>query len=316
VATNIGDILMYVVFPLVGMVCLMTLPWAIPLFWKKMLPAPARLMFWAARRKHPLALVVHDSGRSELTTIVERMGDGVVITPNGKYKILPRFVDMTTPSPRQLENEEIQKQIQDEQAAMGLSNPGAEGVDPAGNQDGAATSAQGGAGSTSVAPAPTQGNGPLMTVPRVLQSVIGKSGFFLDLSDWVVKRSILIGIGVPLFVGYSGKICLLNPEALALYEAAQMYIRTDEGVMYKGDKDSMNPDDVLQPLLLLDPRKIKTIVDSSYDDAQIAAIAADSELIGAHGRGLGKYSGLFIILAVVLIAGLAIFILPQFLGGR
>lgn len=137
-----------------------------------------------------------------------------------------------------------------------------------------------------------------------------------DYSDYMNKRSTMIGLGLPFFVGYSGKLCLLNPEALALYEAGEMMVRTEDKTMFNPRKiKGKEIGDALQPLLLLEPRKIKNIISSGFDETQIAAIVADSELIGYYGRPwLKKYLPIIGILIIVGAGIAALVFLPQILG--
>ena len=137
-----------------------------------------------------------------------------------------------------------------------------------------------------------------------------------DYSDWIVKRCNLIGLGLPFFVGYSGKLCLLNPEALALYEAGEIMVETEDGTLFNPNKvRGKMREDAFQPLLLLDPRKTKEIINEGFDEAQMAAIVVDSELIGALGRGFGKYLPIVAIVVVIAFVLLGLMFLPQILQG-
>jgi len=270
---SIWDWLNYVIMPLVGYITVFTVPWLIPLLWKKLLPSAARTMFWAARRKQPPALICHDSGRSQFTLVKERRGSGVVFTDTGKYKILPRY---------RLKTSTVQKK----------------------KEDGKTTK-----------PVPEL-SGDKKEILKQVQGRLSelKDRYILDYTDWIVKRSMLIGLDLPLFVGYSGKLCLLNPEALALYEAGELYIKTEDETMFNPHElDGKEMEDAFQPLMLIDPRKIKEIINDGFDQAQIAAIVVDSELIGLQGRGMGRYLPYFMIIGVVIVALLAIFLLPSIL---
>ncbi len=261
-------IIFYEVMVVLGIVYALAGSWLPFLFWKRWVPKPSKTIFWANRRKNPLALIVHDSGRSDLVAIVERRGEGVVVLEGGKkYKVLPRYLST------------------EESEAMG----NAEATEPTEE--------------TKEAP----------------QGEKGIGGRIRDYSAWIVKRSMLIGLGVPILVGYSGKICLLNPEALALYEAGEMYVETEDKPMFKkdvADKKDKTIEDAVQPLLLLDPKKIKTMISSSFDDSQIAAIMWDSEEIGRYGRGFAKMLPWLLIIGIAVIAVIGvIFFLPQIMKG-
>ena len=111
-------------------------------------------------------------------------------------------------------------------------------------------------------------------------------------SDVVLKRATLEDTGVPVFFGYSGKICLLNPDSLALAEMAT----------HKPAKLEENE----EPLLLLDPRKIKELITKSYSESQMLAVCRDTEEIMREQMGFSRYVfplvGLMIMLFVVAVA--------------
>jgi len=124
--------------------------------------------------------------------------------------------------------------------------------------------------------------------------------------DWVTKRAILTGLNMPIYFGYSGSLCLLNPEALALYEAGEMKVQTPEGVFDFNPEKKRNKkiEDAVQPLMLLDPRAIKAIINRTFDTTQISSIVEDAIELGRLGRPFNKT--LLGILAVGLVVGVAI----------
>lgn len=251
--------------PVIGLVCSLTLPW-LPLFlWKKLIPKPARTLFWAKRRNRPPIYIVHDSGRAVLTTIEERRGNGIVITENEKYKLLPRYVSRI----------------------VGTKDEEEEGED----------------GEKKKKSKPSTG------------SEVTETKYMRDYSDFMNKRSNMIGLGLPMFLGYSGKLCLLNPEALALYEAGEMKVHTEDLTMFNPhDHKGKDEAKAMQPLLLLEPRKIKNIIKQGFDETQIAAIVVDSELIGFLGRPwIKKYLPIIGIIMIVGAVVMALIFLPQIL---
>jgi hypothetical protein len=267
------------IFYVIGMVVAFT---GIPLFilfWKRWLPLPARTLFWASRRRTPPLILCHDSGRGEITTIKERKGEGIVITAQGKYKILPRWTpkfSMLRELPK--EEEETTGQAED---AKPDSHPETD-------------------------------------LNEALDIKVLHKNFLLDYSDWIVKRTNLVGMNLPLWFGYTGKLCLLNPEALALYEAGEMMVKTEDGSLFNPHniKDK-KVKEALQPLLLLDPRKINQIIYNGFDQSQIAGVVADSEELTRLGMGISpKMKALFGIIIIVVLALMAIFFLPQLLGGQ
>ena len=272
------------IFYIVGMVaCFMGVPLFV-LFWKRWMPIPARTLFWASRRRTPPLILCHDSGRGEITTIKERKGEGIVVTAQGKYKILPRWM------PRRGMFAKAKEEAQELQEGE-ATGEGAEVAKPDLH--------------------------PETGLNEVLELKILHNNFILDYSDWIVKRTNLVGLNLPLWFGYTGKLCLLNPEALALYEAGEMMIKTEEGTLFNPhnieNKDIQN---ALQPLLLLDPRKINQIIYNGFDQSQIAGVVADSEELVRLGMGISpKVKLLLAIVVIVIVALLALFLLPSFLSG-
>lgn len=303
------------VFYVAGMVAIFGLPIVLILFWKKWMPLPARTLFWASRRSTPPLLLVHDSGRGEITTIHERKGEGTVMTAQGKFKILPRY-SIKIPFRAMLERK------QQMQAAASLPQGVSQGQivsnglpitpQPQDTEDPA------GEGQGTEQPL-AQIEQPEIDLTTAVSVKMLNEHFILDYSDWVVKRTNLIGMNLPFFTGYTGKLCLLNPEALALYEAGEMFIRTSTtDVMFNPQKIAgKKMEDAFQPLLLLDPRKIQQIIYDGFDQSQLAAVVADSEEIARLGQGLSPKTKM--ILGIVVIAALAVaalYFLPQLTGGQ
>ena len=262
-----------IVIPLIGWISLFAIPTVIPLVYYKVFPKTART-FIAAKRKNLIpAYIVHDSGRAVITLVNERMGGGICVSEKkDRYKILPKFV----------EEEEVT--AEDEATAFPKEAQNEEGEDTESTEKSA-------------------GSQP-MTLKRAVRTF----------GDWVTKRSHLVGLGKPMFVGYSGKACLLNPLALALWEAGKMKIRNEDHKFIRKkvkDKDDKIPQiqDLVQPLMLLDPRSVKAVISHAFDEAQIAAMCADSEAIGRMGRGLPKWVLPVGIILIVIVAGAAIFLL-------
>jgi len=267
-------------FYVIGMIVSFT---GIPLFilfWKRWLPKPARTFFWAARRRTPPILLVHDSGRGEFTTIIERRGEGIVKTQEGKYKILPRVMHrlpLGEKKPPAATPEAVSPEgaIQEQEQATNLASK----------------------------------------IRSVLRIDILKEKFILDYSDWILKRCMLVGMNMPFFVGYTGKLCLLNPEALALYEMGEMMVKTEDQTLFNpNNAEGKDINDALQPLLLIDGRKIQQIIFNGFDQSQIAAIVADTEELMRVGKGMsGKMIGIIVLLIIIGVIGVGMFLLPQIL---
>ena len=271
--------LMFVIFPIIGIVSLVAVPTVGLFIWKRWLPKPARTLFWAKRRSQIPILIVHDSGRGDLQLITERLGSGVVYTNTNKWKLLPKFVSSKLSFYRDI----VPKKAElTQQALMRTEDNGEDPQEPAPDK----TEAQ-----------------------QILDGTLKE--YERDYSDWINKRCNLIGMDMPFYVGYSGILCLLSPEALALYEAGELIIPSDHGDLYRGDPDKKK--DATRPLLLIEPRKIKEMVNESFDETQIAAIATEAERMGALGRGFGKFLPIMIIIIFIIIAIAAIFILPSIL---
>lgn len=115
--------------------------------------------------------------------------------------------------------------------------------------------------------------------------------------DYLTKRTILKHMKIPFFIAYSGRLCLLDPAALAAYEASLQNREGEKG------KD--------QTLMLLDPRKIKDIIGDQFSINQVAAIMQESETIGAlQSNRLFKF---IMPISIILIAIVAIMIVLTFL---
>lgn len=274
--------LMYVLLPLIGIILLIAVPVLGTVFWKKLMPRAAKELFWCKMRGMPPAIICHDSGRAEIQSFIERRGSGVVITNKGKYKLLPRYVSVDS-LPISVENSQEETIGENASAQENLAQNGDEP------------------------------NKPMLKEEEDDKVALGRSirKVLRDYSDFFSKRSILMGLGMPIFFGYSGKLCLLHPDALALYEAGQMKVNVDENtVFYKGDADKKG--DALEPLMQLDPRAIKTLINKGFDETQMAAITTDAELVGLMGRPshIGSY---ILIIIIVIVAALGILFLPSLL---
>jgi len=284
------------IFYIVGMVfCFVGLPVLIYV-WKRKIPVASRTLFWAGIRREPPLLLCHDSGRGELTTVRERKGEGIVMTSQGKYKILPRWMPKLPLSFLGREAAAIP------QTPTSQGNPTEEEAENSAGEN------------TEVAQGKT---GVEVDLDKAINIKFLHDNFILDYGDWVVKRTFLVGLDLPFFVGYTGKLCLLNPEALALYETGEMFIRTEDKVLFNPQGlEGKRIEDAIQPLLLLDPRKIQQIIYEGFDQSQIAGIVADSEELARIGQGISPKMKLLLgILILVVLAGAALFFLPQILSG-
>lgn len=275
---------MYQVMPVVGIVMVLVVPIVAVVFWKKFLPKSARTLFWCKKRNMPPLLIVHDSGRAEITMISERRG-GMVMTRSGKYKLLPRF-----PTRRDFSKTVVATPP----VSVKAENLGVDGAEP------------------QVRLPMTDNNGEELSAE--LQALYNR--YFPDYSGFISKRCQLRGLNLPFFLGYSGSACLVNPEALILYEAGQMAVQMN-GIM------NFNPNNVegkelknaYQPLMIYDARIIKTIISDSYDETQLAAITTDAELIGLIGRGIGRYLPVIYIIVIIVLAIVGITVIAPMIGG-
>lgn len=146
---------------------------------------------------------------------------------------------------------------------------------------------------------------------------IGKYEFNLDYDYYLNKRSILVGMNLPLYIGYTGSLCILNPEAIALFEAGELAIETPTGeLIHKGKgKD----DELVQPLIFLDPKKVLTLLNQKFGGSAILGIVKDiyevAMLEKELMRGLRKMGTILGIIIIVLLVVLAFMFLPRLLGG-
>lgn len=147
---------------------------------------------------------------------------------------------------------------------------------------------------------------------------IGAYKFMLDMSHWMAKRTWLLGMPTPLFIGYTGSLCLLNPEALALYEAGDLVIETAERELFnpKGIKGKTK-ENAMKPLILLDPRKIGKFIYSHFDTSQIAGVIQAAEERARIGMGLPlkKLGIVMIVIIIAIVIILAASYLPQLMQG-
>jgi len=286
-------------FYIIGMVATIAgIPFFI-YFYKRKIPKAAKTIFWSSIRREPPLILCHDSGRGEFTTIHERKGEGIVMTAQGKYKILPRYL------PR-LPLSAIMQQNANPSAVPSSKNVATESDSPEDEEE------------TTVAPtealpkAVSDGSG-VVDLNQVFSVKVLKEYFIFDYSSFIQKRTNLVGLDLPLWIGYTGKLCLLNPEALALYEAGDMMIHTEDGTLFNPNKvQGKRIEDALQPLLLMDPRKIQQIIYSGFDQSQIAGVVADSEELARIGQGISpKLKMLIIILVIGIVAVLALLFLPS-----
>lgn len=284
------------IFYVFGMLALLVgFPFSI-YYYKRKIPKAVKTLFWSGIRREPPLLLCHDSGRGELTTIHERRGEGIVMTAQGKYKILPRYM------PKQPFSALLGEQSATSKAAQPQTSATEE--DTSEQQD------------AEVSQTPQTATGREVDLHKVFNIKFLKENFILDYSDWVVKRTSLVGLDLPFFIGYTGKLCLFNPEALALYEAGEMLIRTEDTILFNPNNiPDKSIDNALQPLLLLDSRKIQQIIYEGFDQSQIAGIVADSEELARIGQGLSSHMKLILsIILIVVVAGAALFFLPQIIN--
>jgi len=247
----------YVYMPYIAIFLLIFCPAVFVWWYKRKLPSAARSLYAAMRKGLIPLLIVHDSGRSKIVLALERKGEGVLYTTDGRYKILPRYTS------GEVEEEEVKKKTT-------KKNP----------------------------------------KPETPEKRRGRSMF----AEWTNKRSILVGLGTPFYVAYSGTMCLLNPLALALIEAGKMFVKDAEGKPIKSDEAKEEDlSEMLQPLMLLDARESKAIINSQYDESQIGACLVDSEDIGRIGRPsiFQRYGWLIMLLVMVAAAGVALMFLPN-----
>lgn len=243
------DYAWFYIFAPVGLIfCLSS--FLIPLLYFKRVPPVARTLIEASQKKLVPALIVHDSGRSYLTLLLERMAEGVVMTTQGKYKLLPQSVDFSHAFDEKVGDKTTKKK-----------NPIEE--DP-----------------------PEE-----------------KKSWAADLYGWISHRSILVGLGLPFYVGYSGSLCLLNPEALALYEAGELFVPSEKNLVPKGDEKSK-----MMPLMWLDPSKIKHLINKRFGTSQIDAMMIDVDRRARIYQMSPVVKIMIIVAVIVLIVGALAFL--------
>lgn len=256
-----------------------------PLLWFKKVPEPARMLTRCAQTGEVPALVVHDSGRSKLISITEKLGEGVVKTDQGNYRILPRFVKVREVLKGVVDKAEAAKKLQD------LSEE-----------------------TTDLETAEVPSTLPTETELDKFKELLKGQGLEMDYyGDFLNRRSILIGLGLPIYTAYSGKMCLINPLCLALYHAGEMFIPTadkpDQSDIPEADRKPM-------PMMLLDSTEMKTIINHRYDTSQVNAAIIDAVETGKAGLTVPAWAlpvATIAILAVAAVAAL-VFLSGGFLG--
>lgn len=126
-------------------------------------------------------------------------------------------------------------------------------------------------------------------------------------SDWINKRSICVGLGLPIYLGYSGTLCLLNPECLAWYEAGKIFLPTERNPQPTSDKEKQLP----WPLMLLSALEMNNIINRRFNTTQTDALEIDATILGRLGRGTpGWIFGVGIVLIVIVAIILLLFFQP------
>jgi len=246
------DYAWFYIFAPVGLIfCLSS--FLIPLLYFKRVPPVARTLIEAKQKSLVPALIVHDSGRSYLTLLLERMAEGVVMTTHGKYKLLPQSVDFSHAFDEKLD-ETSDKTTKKKNPAD--ENPPEE-----------------------------------------------KKSWAADLYGWISHRSILVGLGLPFYVGYSGSLCLLNPEALALYEAGGLFVPSEKNPVPKKD-ERYKP----MPLMWLDPSKIKHLINKRFGTSQIDAMMIDVDRRARIYQMSSTVKLIVVVAIIVLIIGALAFL--------
>jgi hypothetical protein len=127
-------------------------------------------------------------------------------------------------------------------------------------------------------------------------------------SDWINKRSICVGLGLPIYFGYSGTLCLLNPECMAWYEAGQIFVPTDAKPQPVTEEEKKLP----WPLMFLSALDMKKIINRRFDTSQIDALEIDARLEGALGRGMPRWLIYVVIGILIVVVIAAVIFMPPF----
>jgi len=135
-----------------------------------------------------------------------------------------------------------------------------------------------------------------------------------SVEEIILKKFTWKDLGKPFWIGYAGKVALMNPATLAgmeqtneslfevqlkkmqdyilsLPESTRQTLLTLMGEL----KESLK----VKPITLVDPRKIKEVVPQMYTPSQVEAIAVNRELKGMKKRGK-EYGKLVIGLAAII----------------
>jgi len=286
----IDELWNFLIFPYLAVFLAIGLAVFFVYYWK-VIPPVAKTFTRAKRKNRVPCYVVHDSGYSTIELFTARTGS-IALTEKKRFKILPRFslkrdnnggaLGVHTPASPPLKLPPLPEGVNFEDLPEDIQKIY---MSPQGIASG------------------------FPDVPVITSKEDLYDKFFLDYSTWTSRRSELLGLGLPMFVAYSGSACLLNPEALALWTCAEMSVEIQGKLSFNplGVETNNTATSVPQPIIPLDPRAISTIISDQYDESAIAKVQLEAEQIALEGMGLRRYFPLFIIMAIAII-GVVLFI--------
>jgi hypothetical protein len=159
---------------------------------------------------------------------------------------------------------------------------------------------------------------------RLLPRAVYKKGRGLvRYQDVILRKFNLKGLGKPIWMGYAGKVPLMNPTTLAGLQqkpidekALEPYFQNLRAYAEKLPKDHKEAmlkaiDELylrakMKPITLVDPSTLKELIPRMYTISQVKSIAQNRYLKGlkAAGSQIMKYGLIMLALIVVLIIGI------------
>jgi hypothetical protein len=217
-------------------------------FWVRVVPYASKYMYRLKRKGLALAIVVADTSRSAFAMIVERRGEGIVVTGEDKYKLLPRYTVLPTEEEKRQKRKEegSKKRLGEDTAEEGTESGESSPPDP-----------------------------PQETITEKDPEVP------LNYADYSIKRSFLADVGsVPFFVAYHGSICLFDPLLLALAESCEMKesIPRKEADSQENKMPKALPSEIVNFPSAMSLKKVREFIKNVFEETQYKAIIDEIEL--------------------------------------
>lgn len=253
------------------------------ILWFVWLPTDAKRLFWLKRSKRGVAVFVcGDEGRMQLRVGEPRAQGVLYLGKNAQkkrqYSFLPRKRAVNYGM-----NPETQERLQAEWAA--IQN----------------------------IPDPTEKMNAIQAYDAkeasVKNGVIDFNREIQEAQDMVAKRYFLEGIQRPVYLAYAGKTIAASPSAIATLNLPNP--TGTKGLWHGHFKKETDAEILVEPMLLIDPRVLKTAFPAMYTDSQVGVVQQAAYDIGREEAG-SQISKLMIpIVAVVIVMVVAVILLKM-----